>query len=77
MAYNAKRRNIIGTIGFFVLGVLIGGIASMIAVIREWVQYKANGMLEHGDLWRYVIVSSAGAIVQLVIILQFLLRHFL
>lgn len=77
MAYNAKKRDILGTLGFFVLGVLIGGFASMIAVIREWMQYKRSGVLESNDVWRYVMVSSAGAIVQLIIILQFLLRHFL
>lgn len=77
MAYNAKKRDIIGTLGFFCLGVLIGGIAPMIAVWREWLQYKKNGVLESNDVWRYVMVSSAGAVIQLIIILQFLLRHFL
>lgn len=77
MTYDAKKRDIIGTLGFFVLGVLIGGFASMIAIIREWVQFKRSGVLESNDVWRYVMVSSAGAVVQLVIILQFLLRHFL
>ena len=73
MAYNERRRNIIGTIGFFVLGLLIGGFAAMIAVWREWLQYKENGVLEVGDLWRYVIASSAGAVVQLVTLLIILL----
>lgn len=69
MAYDAKRRDIIGTLGFFVLGVLIGGFAAMIAVGREYRQYKQSGVLENDDLLRYVIVSSAGAIVQLLVVL--------
>ena len=69
MAYNAKKRDIIGTLGFFVLGVLIGGFASMIAVIREWVQYKANGVLEQGDLWRYIFASSIASVIQFIVLL--------
>lgn len=69
MSYNAKKRDIIGTLGFFILGLLIGGFASMIAVWREWMQYKANGVLEYNDMWRYVIVSSIGAIIQFVVLL--------
>lgn len=73
MAYNAMKRNIIGTIGFFALGLLIGGFASMIAVIREWVQYKESGVLESNDVMRYVIVSSAGAVIQFIVVLTILL----
>lgn len=71
MAYNAKKRDIIGTIGFFALGMLIGGFASMIAVIREWLQYKRSGVLESNDVWRYVFSSSIGAIIQTVLIIKF------
>jgi hypothetical protein len=74
MAYDAHKRNIIGTICFFVLGVLIGGFASMIAVIREWLQYKANGVLEQGDLWRYIFASSIGAVIQMIVLLYILFR---
>lgn len=73
MAYNAKKRDTIGTIGFFVLGVLIGGFASAIAVWREWMQYKHSGVLESNDVMRYVIAASIGAIVQLAIVLVLLL----
>ena len=69
MAYDAHKRNIIGTLCFFALGVLIGGFASMIAVLREWLQYKESGVLEQGDVWRYIIVSSIGAIIQFVVLL--------
>ena len=69
MAYDAHKRNIIGTLGFFVLGVLIGGFASMIAVGREYKQYKENGMLESNDVMRYVIVSSCGAVIQFIVLL--------
>jgi hypothetical protein len=74
MAYDAHKRNIIGTIGFFALGLLIGGFASMIAVIREWLQYKANGVLEQGDLWRYVLASSIGSVIQVIVLLNVLCR---
>ena len=77
MAYDAHKRNIIGTIGFFALGLLIGGFASMIAVIREWLQYKANGVLEQGDLWRYVFASSIGAVIQMVVLLIIIARLWL
>lgn len=77
MEYNAHRRNIIGTLGFFVLGVLIGGFASMIAVWREWLQYKRNGVLESNDVMRYVIVSSCGAVVQIIVLLIIVFRLWL
>jgi hypothetical protein len=77
MEYNARHRDIVGTVGFFLLGVMIGGFASMIAVIREWVQYKANGVLEQGDLWRYVFASSIGAVIQMVVLLIIIARLWL
>lgn len=73
MAYNAKKRDIIGTIWFFALGLLIGGFASMIAIVREWLQYKQNGVLESNDVMRYVIVSSVGAVIQLLVVLTWLI----
>lgn len=73
MTYDAHKRNIIGTLGFFVFGVLIGGFASMIAVWREWLQYKQNGVLESNDVMRYVIVSSVGAVIQFLVVLTILL----
>ena len=69
MTYNAKHRDILGTIGFFALGVLIGGFASMIAVWREYRQYKKSGVLEQGDLWRYVFASSIGSVIQMIVLL--------
>lgn len=77
MTYDAHKRNIIGTLGFFILGVLIGGFASMIAVWREWIQYKENGVLEQGDVWRYMIASSCGAIVQMIVLLIIIARLWL
>lgn len=74
MAYNAHKRNVVGTLGFFALGLLIGGFASMIAVWREWMQFKANGVLEQGDLWRYVFASSIGAVIQMVVLLYIIFR---
>lgn len=73
MTYNAKHRNIIGTLGFFCLGLMIGGFASMIAVWREWLQYKESGVLESNDVMRYVIVSSCGAVIQFLVVLTILL----
>lgn len=77
MTYDAHKRNIIGTLGFFVLGMLIGGFASMIAVWREWLQYKKNGVLEQGDVWRYMIASSCGAVVQMIVLLIIIVRLWL
>ena len=74
MTYNAKRRDIIGTLGFFILGVLIGGFSPAIAVWREWRQFKKSGTLENGDLMRYVIVGSIGAVIQFLVVLTLLLR---
>lgn len=77
MAYNEHKRNVVGTIGFFVLGLLIGGFASMIAVWREWLQFKANGVLEQGDLWRYVMASSMGSVIQMIVVFKILFRLWL
>ena len=77
MTYDAHKRNIIGTLCFFALGVLIGGFASMIAVWREWLQYKENGVLEQGDVWKYMIASSCGAVVQMIVLLIIIARLWL
>ena len=74
MAYNARKRNIIGTLGFFILGVLIGGFSPAIALWREWRQSKEGGVLEVGDLWRYIIAGSAGAVVQFLVMLIILFK---
>lgn len=71
--YDAGRRNVVGTIGFFALGLLVGGFAAMIAVLREYAQYKRNGRLECDDVLRYVLVGSAGAVVQLIILIVLLI----
>lgn len=73
MTYNAKHRNIIGTLGFFVLGMLFGGVASAIVVWREYRQYKKSGRLEYHDVWRYIIASSCGAVIQFLVVLTLLL----
>lgn len=77
MTYNEHKRNVVGTIVFFVLGLLIGGFAAMIAVWREWLQYKKSGVLESNDILRYVIVSSTGAVVQMIIVLIILIKLWL
>ena len=77
MAYDAHKRNIIGTLCFFTLGLLIGGFASMIAVWREWLQYKESGVFEQGDVWRYMIASSCGAVVQMIVLLIIIARLWL
>ena len=68
MAYNAHKRNVIGTLGFFCLGVLINGIAPIIAILREYSQYNKNGVLEHDDIKRYVVSSSIGVLVNTILI---------
>ena len=77
MAYNAKYRDIVGTIGFFLLGLITGGFAPMVAVIREWKQYKESGTLEVNDLWRYIFVSSLGAVVQMFVLLIIIFKLWL
>ena len=73
MEYNARHRDIVGTVGFFLLGVVLGGFSPAIATLREYAQYRRNGKLEHGDLLRYVLVGSAGAVVQMVVLIVLLI----
>ena len=74
MEYNARHRDIIGTVGFFLLGVVLGGFSPAIAVLREWMQYRQSGVLEHGDWLRYVLVGSAGAVVQMVVLIVLIIK---
>lgn len=73
MEYNARHRDIVGTVGFFLLGVVLGGFSPAIATLREYAQYRRNGKLEHGDLLRYMLVGSAGAVVQMVVLIVLLI----
>lgn len=70
--YDAGRRDVVGTVVFFLLGVVLSGFSPAIAVLREWMQYRRSGVLEHGDLLRYVLVGSAGAVVQMVMLIVLL-----
>ena len=62
-------RNKVGAIVFFVLGLLISGLACMLAVYRELAQEKKSGVLEREDLKNYVKWSGIGAIVQAFILM--------
>lgn len=69
MTYNAKDVILSARLDSSFLGVPIGGIASMIAVIHEWLQSKLSGMLESNDVMRYIILSSCGAVIQFIVVL--------
>ena len=63
--YNRNKRNILGAVIFFVLGLLISGFATVIAILREKHQSDKGGFeLESDDLVRYSVASGIGAAVQ-------------
>ena len=69
MTYNRNQRNKIGLIAYFFLGVLLSGLATVIAIAREMYQAnKGNFDLETEDVINYSISSALGAIVQTVVL---------
>lgn len=69
MTYNRNQRNKIGLIAYFFLGVLLSGLAIVIAIAREMYQAnKGNFNLETEDVINYSISSALGAIVQTVVL---------
>ena len=69
MTYNRNQRNKIGLIAYFFLGVLLSGLATVIAIAREMYQAnKGNFGLETEDVINYSISSALGAIVQTVVL---------
>ncbi len=69
MTYNRNQRNKIGLIAYFFLGVLLSGLATVIAIAREMYQAnKGNSDLETEDVINYSISSALGATVQTVVL---------
>ena len=66
----SKKRDIQGNIVAFVLGLLLSGIGTIIMVLREvWQAETYDFELEKDDVVRYTIISSVGAVFNLIILL--------
>lgn len=65
-----NRRDKIGLAVAFLLGVLLGGLGTIVMVLRECWQSRRHGFsIEVGDVVRYSIASSIGAVVNTIIII--------
>lgn len=65
-----NRRDKIGLAVAFLLGVLLGGIGTITMVLREcWQSRRHDFSIEVGDVVRYSIASSIGAVVNTIIII--------
>ena len=66
----SKKRDIQGSIVAFCLGVLLSGLGTIIMVLREvWQSETYDFELEKDDVVRYSILSSIGAVVNLILLL--------
>lgn len=66
----SKKRDIQGSIVAFILGLLLSGIGTIIMVLREvWQAETYDFELEKDDVVRYSILSSTGAVVNLILLL--------
>lgn len=71
---NAKKRNIQGTIVAFILGLLLGGLGTIVMVARELMQaYKYDFDVECDDIIRYSITASVGSVIQVLILTLWIL----
>ena len=65
-----NRRDKIGLLVAFLFGVLLGGLGTIIMVVRELYQSKKYGFaIETNDVVNYSIVSSVGAILNVVLLM--------
>lgn len=65
MTYNREQRNRIGLVAYFFLGLLLSGLATVIAIAREMYQAHKGGFdLETDDVINYSISAALGAVVQ-------------
>lgn len=65
-----NRRDKIGLAVAFLLGVLFNGIGTIIMVVRELYQSKKYGFaIETNDVVNYSIISSVGAILNVVLLI--------
>ena len=66
----STERNRLGNIVAFILGLLLSGIGTIIMVLREvWQAETYDFELEKDDVVRYTIISSVGAVFNLIILL--------
>ena len=66
------KRNRIGIIVAFMIGVFLNGLATIIMILRELYQSKKyNFAIETNDVVNYSIASSVGSIVNVILILSF------
>lgn len=64
------RRNIIGLAVSFLAGLLLGGIGTIIMVLREcWQSYRHGFEIETADVVRYALISSIGAVINTITLL--------
>lgn len=65
-----NKRDKIGLAVAFLLGVLLGGLGTITMVLREcWQSRRHDFSIEVGDVVRYSIASSIGAVVNTIIII--------
>ncbi len=65
-----NKRDKIGLAVAFLIGVLLGGIGTIIMVVRELYQSKKYGFaIETNDVVNYSIISSVGAILNVVLLI--------
>lgn len=66
----SKKRDIQGSIVAFFLGLLLSGLGTIIMVLREvWQSETYDFELEKDDVVRYSILSSIGAVLNLILLL--------
>ena len=64
------KRNRIGIIVAFMIGVFLNGLATIIMILRELYQSrKYNFAIETNDVVNYSIISSVGAILNVVLLI--------
>ena len=65
-----NRRDRLGLAVAFLLGVLLGGLGTIVMVLREcWQAYKYHFEIETADVVRYSLMASVGAVVNVIILL--------
>lgn len=67
--YNKKKRDAIGSVVAFVLGLVLNALGVIIMTLREKQQSVKGGfLLESDDLFRYSIFSGIGALLNTIVL---------
>lgn len=67
--YNKKKRDAIGSVVAFVLGLVFNALGVIIMTLREKQQSVKGGfLLESDDLFRYSIFSGIGALLNTIVL---------